>query len=60
MVAWSFAAVNLTVALSILIRELKKFALFGPKVQESLSKFNIAQKKRLMIFQHVFNPGRCF
>ena len=56
MVAWSFAAVNLTVALSILIRVLKKFALFGPKVQESLYKFNIAQKKRLMMFHYIFNP----
>jgi hypothetical protein len=56
MVAWSFAAANLTIAVSILIRGLKKFALLGPELQGSLSKFNTIQKKHLMIFHYVFNP----
>ncbi len=53
---WSLAAANLTVALSFLIREGKRFASLGPEVKSRLSKFNITQKKYLMRLHYLLNP----
>jgi len=55
-VAWSLAAANLTVALSIIVRGLKQFAPLGPEVKSTLSKFNSTQKKYLMRFHYFLNP----
>ena len=55
-VAWSLAAANLTVALSLLLKGVKQFAPLGPEVQKSLSKFNITQKKYLMRLHYILNP----
>jgi len=56
MVAWSLAAANLTVALSILIRGLKQFAPIAPETRNTLAKFNTTQKKYLMRFHYTLNP----
>ena len=55
-VAWSLAAANLTVALSIIIRGLKQFAPLAPETKNTLSKFNSTQKKYLMRFHYFLNP----
>jgi hypothetical protein len=56
MVAWSLAAANLTVALSIIIRGLKQFTPLAPETKSTLSKFNSSQKKYLMRFHYFLNP----
>jgi hypothetical protein len=56
MVAWSLAAANLTVVLSIIIRGLRKFAPLGPETKSTLSRFNSMQKKYLMRFHYLLNP----
>ena len=56
MVAWSLAAANLTVALSILIRGLKDFVPLAPETKNTLTKFNNTQKKYLMKFHYLLNP----
>jgi len=55
-VAWSLAAANLTIALSLIIRGVKQFAPFGPEAMSSLSRFNSTQKKYLMRFHFILNP----
>jgi len=55
-VAWSLAAANLTVALSLLLKGVKQFVPLGPEAQKSLSKFNITQKKYLMRLHYILNP----
>jgi hypothetical protein len=55
-VAWSLAAANLTVALSILLKGVKKFVPLGLEAQKGLSKFNLTQKRYLMKFHYVLNP----
>lgn len=55
-VAWSLAAANLTVALSLLLKGVKKFVPLGPEAQKSLSQINSTQKKYLMRFHYIFNP----
>ena len=55
-VAWSLAVANLTVALSIIIRGLKRFAPLGPEAKNTLSRFNSTQKKYLMRFHYLLNP----
>jgi hypothetical protein len=55
-VAWSLAAANLTVALSLLLKGVKWFAPLGPEVMSSLSRFNSTQKKFLMRFHFILNP----
>lgn len=55
-VAWSLAAANLTVALSLLLKGVKKFAPLGPQAQKSLSRLNSTQKKYFMRFHYILNP----
>jgi hypothetical protein len=55
-VAWSLAAANLTVALSLIIGGVKQFAPLAPEVHSALSKFNSTQKKYLMRFHYILNP----
>ncbi len=54
--AWSLAAANLTVALSLLVRGIKRFAPLSPDLKGSLVKFNSVQKKYLMWFHYTLNP----
>jgi hypothetical protein len=54
--AWSLAAANLTVAVSVLIKGLKRFAPLSPELKGSLVKFNNTQKKYLMRFHYTLNP----
>jgi len=55
-VAWSLAAVNLTVALSLLIRGMKRFVPLGTGARNYLTKFNSSQKRYLMRFHYLLNP----
>lgn len=55
-VAWSLAAANLTVALSLLLKGVKKFAPLGAGAQNTLSQLNSMQKKYLMRFHYILNP----
>jgi hypothetical protein len=55
-VAWSLAAANLTVVLSLMIKGVKQFAPIGPEVLSSLSRFNSTQKRYLMRFHYFLNP----
>ncbi len=55
-VAWSLAAANLTVALSLIIRGAKRFAPLGAEAKRALGKFNSKQKKYLMKFHYGLNP----
>lgn len=55
-VAWSLAAANLTVALSLMIRGVKQFAPLGPEAKNYLSQFNSTQKRYLMRFHYIVNP----
>lgn len=54
--AWSLAAVNLTVALSVLIKGVRRFAPLRPEVKDSMGRFNSYQKKHLMKFHYLLNP----
>jgi len=56
MVAWSLAAANLTVVISLLIRAIRRFAPISQDVKKSIWKFNSIQKKHLMRFHYVLNP----
>jgi hypothetical protein len=55
-VAWSLAAANLTVALSIIIRGLRQFVPLAPETKATLAGFNSTQKKHLMRFHYLLNP----
>lgn len=55
-VAWSLAAANLTVAMSLLLRGVKQYVPLAPEVLKSLSKSNTTQKKYLMRFHYILNP----
>lgn len=55
-VAWSLAAANLTVALSLIIRAVKRFTPLGAEAKQVLGKFNSIQKRYLMKFHYVLNP----
>lgn len=54
--AWSLGAINLTVAISLLIKGIKRFAPVTPKLNNSMTKFNHLQKKYLMPFHYYLNP----
>ncbi|MHC1724818.1 MAG: hypothetical protein AB9866_02145 [Syntrophobacteraceae bacterium] len=54
--AWSLGVANFTVALSVLIRGIKRFVPLSPELKGSLVKFNNAQKKHLMWFHYALNP----
>lgn len=54
--AWSLGAINLTVALSLLIRGVKRLVPVSPELKASLTKFNQRQKKYLMPFHYYLNP----
>jgi hypothetical protein len=55
-VAWSLAAANFTVALSLILKGARKFAPLGPEAQAGLSRFNSTQKKYLMRLHYILNP----
>jgi hypothetical protein len=54
--AWGLAAVNLTVALSLAIKGIRRFAPLTPAVKNALGRFNSHQKKHLMQFHYLLNP----
>lgn len=54
--AWSLAAANLSVVLSLLIKGVRRFAPLNARLKESLLKFNSMQKKHLMQFHYLLNP----
>lgn len=54
--AWSLGAANFTIALSILIKGVKRFTPISPELKNSLVKFNNTQKKYLMRFHYLLNP----
>lgn len=54
--AWSLGAINLTVAISLLIKGIKRFAPLTPELKNSLTKSNNLQKKYLMRFHYYLNP----
>ncbi|MCE5336050.1 MAG: hypothetical protein LLG06_15825 [Desulfobacteraceae bacterium] len=54
--AWSLAAANLTVALSLLVRGVRRYARVSPEVNGTLARFNNTQKKYLMKFHYILNP----
>jgi len=54
--AWSLGAVNLTVAISLLIRGMKRFIPLTPAMKSSMTQFNNFQKKHLMRFHYWLNP----
>ena len=55
-VAWSLAAANLTVLISLSIRAIRRFAPISREVKNSLWKLNSLQKKHLMRFHFLMNP----
>jgi hypothetical protein len=55
--AWLLAGANLTIAMSILIRWINRFAPLGPNWKSSLSNFNRFQKRHLMLFHYYLNPA---
>jgi hypothetical protein len=54
--AWSLAAANLTVAVSLLIKAIRRSLPLGPETKNSLNRFNSLQKKYLMPLHYVMNP----
>lgn len=54
--AWGLAAVNLTVALSVAIKGIRRFVPLTPTVKNALGRFNSHQKKYLMQFHYLLNP----
>ncbi len=54
---WAFAVANLTVALSLLIKAVNRFAPIGPDVKDRLQHFNRRQKKLLIPFHCYANVG---
>lgn len=54
--AWSLGAINLTVAISLLIKGIKRFAPVTPELANSMTKLNHLQKKYLMPFHYNLNP----
>jgi hypothetical protein len=54
--AWSLAAANLTVVLSLLLRTLSRFAPLSREIKNSIGKFNSLQKGYLMRFHYLLNP----
>jgi hypothetical protein len=55
--AWLFGVANLTVALSILSKAVKRFIPLSPEVQTAIMNFNRFQKKYLMRFHYLLNPA---
>lgn len=54
--AWSLGVINLTVAISLVLKGLKRFAPLSPELKNSITKFNGLQKKYLMPFHCYLNP----
>jgi hypothetical protein len=54
---WLFGAANLTVALSILSKAVKRLIPVSPEVQSVIMNFNRLQKKYLMRFHYFLNPA---
>jgi hypothetical protein len=54
--AWLWGAVNLTVALSVVIKGINRFAPLSAHWKSSLTRFNQQQKKLLMRFHYFLNP----
>ncbi len=54
--AWIFAAANLPVLLSLLIRGLMHSIAISGNLKDRLKRFNQAQKKVLMPFHYILNP----
>ncbi len=54
--AWTFAAANLPVLLSLLIKALTHNNAVSVNLQERLKRLNRAQKKYLMPFHYILNP----
>jgi len=54
--AWSLAVANLPVALSVLLKSLKRFLPLSQESMKSILKFNGLQKRHLMVFHYVLNP----
>lgn len=54
--AWSLGAVNLTIAISLLIRGMKRFVPLTPELKNSIIQFNHFQKRYLMRFHYYLNP----
>ncbi len=54
--AWSLAAANLMVILSLLIKAVRRFAPISQETKNSIMKFNGFQKKHLLVFHCVLNP----
>jgi hypothetical protein len=55
--AWLLVGANLTVAMSILIRWINRFAPLGANWKSSLSNFNRFQKRHLMLLHYYLNPA---
>ena len=55
--AWLLAGANLTIAMSVLIRWINRFAPLGPNWKSSLSNFNRLQKRHLMLLHYYLNPA---
>lgn len=55
--AWSLAVANLPVAISLLIRGIRRFARLRPQINDSLTNFNSLQKKHLMKLHYILNPA---
>ncbi|HBZ55598.1 MAG TPA: hypothetical protein DEO88_09345 [Syntrophobacteraceae bacterium] len=53
---WIFAAANLPVALSLLLKGAASFVPLAPESRDSLKRFNQRQKKHLMRFHYILNP----
>lgn len=56
MAAWAWACANLTIALSILIKWIQRFAPLKPTMHSSLNSFNSLQKKYLRWAHYYLNP----
>ena len=56
MAAWLLVAANLTVALSVLIKWTGRWVPMGPRLKDSLVRFNRYQKKHLMRLHYIINP----
>jgi hypothetical protein len=54
--AWSLAAANLTVAVSLLIKGIRRSLPLRPEINNSLNRFNSLQKQYLMPLHYAVNP----
>jgi hypothetical protein len=55
--AWLLAAANITVAMSLCIKGIQRFAPLAPSGKKSLADFNRFQKKQLMPVHYYLNPA---